>query len=145
MIAQWQWKRYVPPQDNIDEPADFPESDPDLSIVYIVRERRWLARLSIFRVSLNRRVLGGIGSGDYYVAAIPPGEHLITVEFMSHGLTMLERSLDLSTTAGSTHFVKIHLSFSGEPRPKIIDSTEGQQIASRGTMLVAADDVTDAS
>lgn len=137
-IVQWQWPRTIAAP-SADEPAESLEQDPDLSIVYIVRERRMSARGLNFRVILDDRVLGGIRSGDYYVETVTPGMHSITIEFM-RWMTTLEQSLWLSTTAGSTHFVKIDINFFGDPRPIIIDSMEGQKLASRCTKLVASED-----
>jgi len=139
IVPWWQWKRNVALQGGDDAPERL-EAAPDLAAVYIVREPRVLAAAVIFRVSLDDAVLGGIASGNYYAETVTPGEHVICVESMSHALSIECQYLPLATTAGSTHFVKIGLSFSGMPRPEIVDAAEGQRLASRCTMLVAAHD-----
>lgn len=139
ILPWWQWKRNFALQDGNDAPERL-EAAPDLAVVYIVREPRALAAGVLFRVSLDDVVLGGIASGNYYAETVAPGEHVICVESMSHVLSIESQYLSLSTTAGSTHFVKIGLSFSGMPRPEIVDAAEGQRLASRCTMLVAVRD-----
>jgi hypothetical protein len=104
------------------EPAKDAELDgaapnDDMATVVFFRPSRAEGGMVTFEVREGEEVLGKLSSGSYFVARVPPGEHMFVARYRA------QDALKLRVERGRTYYVRITIAMSlGKPQPSRSDA-----------------------
>ena len=114
-------------------PQDVELSSPKLARIYIVRHPQVRGSLEEVQVFEADTEIGAVVEGDYLCWERPPGQTLVTLVYVAHGLKEdREGILDLQCDAGITYYYAIKLGADrAKPRVELLPQEEGRQLISQ--------------